>query len=197
MGTKDHTGLRIIENGKDVSRRAGTWAEFMARVTAAAAKKPPRPKRPAPKHPPPVNKIMPPPEDRRCAFIHSKGHRKGRRCGQWAMNGGTRCWAHGGYRETPENPATIRRLDRILVLDRRHRINATYSQADKKLVRLVRKVLRERGIPLRPETVLLGVAALEADDGGRAWRRFEQAMQRAKPSEEMRARRKMPTQRNT
>jgi len=196
--SNEHYGMYIYENGKDVSRRAGPWKEFMQRVSDAAVKEAGR-VRMAPDDPRrdnlrPEPGFKPPPPDRTCQFVHTKGAKKGRRCRQWAMRGATRCMRHGGYREVPEHPATVRRLSKIITVDARKKMRRRVIDADPKLRRIVQKALASMGIPRRPETVVIGIEALEADDGGRAWRRFCEMANKAVPSDDLRARQKKPSQ---
>lgn len=191
---KQHVGLYITTNGKHDPRN-GKFADFVKKVEAAAAAKPAKIKRtnthrlknagnPAGLWDKPI------PDDKRCEFVWSKGPKKGERCRRWAMKGGTRCVSHGGYREQPDHPATIRRLGMIQAQGARALANKQLRQAPHKLRHTVEEALRAEGLPLAPETILQGIEAIEQDDAGRAWRRFIKAARLSAPTGELRARKK-------
>lgn len=184
-------GLYVYTNGRSVTS-GSTWAEFVERVAAAAKPKSNRPGNTATlSHAGDASSLWgePIPADRRCTFTHRKGDNAGKRCGNWAMKGAKRCRAHGGYRQNPEHPATARRLADVLAVDLTRKARATLRDADPRARSAVEQALTEIQIPRRPETVLQGIEALQADDGGRAWRRFLQQAKAACPSQGMQARR--------
>lgn len=177
-------GLYIIKDGEHIE--ADTFPEFVRKVEAAAAK--PRKggtgnrdnlmKRTDGEHFWPIR------EDRRCAFTHTKGDKAGKRCGAWAMRGGTRCARHGGYRECPEHPATIRRLGIIQHQHAQSLARKQVRRAPHKIRQQVETALQHQGLPLSPVTVLQGIDALQMDDAGKAWRRFIEHAKAAAPAKQ-------------
>jgi hypothetical protein len=187
-------GLHVITNGKHVSRGVLPWSEFIDRVTEAASK-PKSAQRGIPSNMTNAANIeslwgKPIPKDRQCSFVHSRGDKKGKRCGAWAMKGATRCVRHGGYRQNPTHPATVRKLQDALAVDVSRRATASLRQTDPHARRAVEDALRASEIPLRAATILQGVEAYQMDDNGKAWRRFLEQAKKAKPSEGLRARRR-------
>ena len=150
----------------------GSWEEFAEKVSKAK----PRKKRNMSEaqlanlwHDPPHN---PPPEERQCQAVT---RRLGRRCKQWAVRGAKRCHLHGGLREVPTHPATIRAYQKGLVdaetakRAARDWLSNNVSQRDRQ--ELV-ETLRHNDIRCDPVTMKQGWDAMVIDDGGRAWRRF-------------------------
>ena len=164
--TDKHSGLWISQGG-----RAVAWDEFIERARIAAAK----PKRKGPNVTPPSLLIPPeqPPRDkgRQCRFVLKA---TGKRCRRWSIRGGTLCSKHGGLRQVPEHPATIRALDRIEAVEQDNQASAIL-RADPDLFAVsedVRQALEDMGRPRPPSVILEGSRALLEDDGGKAWRRW-------------------------
>lgn len=114
------------------------------------------------------------PKNRRCTFVSSSRDpkRKGKGCKNWAMKGAKRCAVHGGYRQNPEHPATIRRLDDVI--ESRNELSAaqTLRSHPNKARAHIENTLRDMGGALTPTVVLEGVLAYEQDDNGKAFRRW-------------------------
>lgn len=158
---------------KGTRPRAGIpWEEWKTRAYAAAAAAAKR-KKPEQTHKSkPVTTIAdkwPCPPEKQCDFVNFK---TGHRCKSYRMRGATRCITHGGARQNPEHPASIRLVnngvvDRIAArreardLIRYHPMRATVTEA-----------LEAAGMTAAPETVWQGIQALSLDDGGKGWRRF-------------------------
>lgn len=163
-------------------------AEFHARAAAAAAK---------PKHKGKGRKLPPgdgsalwaigPQGDRRCQFRWSKGERKGQQCKAWAMRGATRCPRHGGYREVPEHPATVRRLADVEHMVQSRAARLSLADADPHARQQVESVLRGAALPLHATMIIEGIEALEQEDGGRAYRRWVQHAKATAPAKDRRA----------
>jgi hypothetical protein len=178
-------GLYIVTDGKNVE--TDTFTEFVHKVEAAAAK--PKKARGTGNQANLLNGtdgeyFWPIREDRRCAFTHTKGDRAGKRCGAWSMRNGTRCARHGGYREQPDHPATIRRLALIQHQQAKSIANKELRRAPPKTRHTVEQALELEGLPLSPSTVLQGVQAYIIDDNGKAWRRFIAAAIAGKPKKQ-------------
>lgn len=192
MARRTDIGLHVVTKGRAKGAGGITWAEFVDRVAAQARRSGSR--RGNADNMTNAGNIdtlwgQPIPKDRQCAFTWSKGDKMGKRCGNWAMKGATRCRAHGGYRQNPDHPATARRLNDILTLDAHKRAVNELRSAPHDARRAVEEALQAVQVPLRPVTVLQGIEALQMDDGGRAWRRFIRQASTAKPSEGKKARR--------
>lgn len=188
MRDQSRIGLYIIKDGLNVE--TDTFAEFVQKVEAAAAK--PRPNRPGAAHQLQKNSegefLWPVRPDRQCHFVHTKGDKAGQRCGAWAMRGGTRCARHGGYREQPGHKATIRRLGIIQAQHARSLANKQLRRSPPKIRQQVETTLEHEGLPLSPVTILQGIDALQTDDNGKAWRRFIAHAKAAAPTQEPNAR---------
>jgi hypothetical protein len=117
------------------------------------------------------------PAARVCAFVR----RDGSRCKSWPMRGALHCVRHGGYREVPEHPATIKlyRTGQIAAhdLDRRAaQVLQGYTWQDRQAVK---HTIRETGAQRRratPSLILAGLQAMHQDDNGIAWRRWIEAV---------------------
>lgn len=187
-------GLTVWKDGKNVS---GYLGPFLKRVQAAAAK------RGKPKtgkgNPQNLKKgdtsplwAQPIPDKRQCDHIYSDSARNrekgraGKRCASWAMHGASRCRAHGGYRQNPEHPATIRRLADIEMMHAAAQARIAIARADPHTAQHVKTSIESRGLPLSPQTIADGINALERDDNGKAWRRYLEQL--TAPTTEQRAR---------
>jgi len=111
---------------------------------------------------------------RPCKFIKANGER----CKCWSMRGASRCVRHGGYREKPSHPATIRLFENGTITRRSiHRVTsaAMYNlrtPREREARSAARKLLKQYRRQVRAVEVMEGVAAFLADDGGRAWHRW-------------------------
>ena len=153
------------------------WRTYLKAVAEAARK--PRRGRPGP----PSNPIDPalgpkalhgngpPPQERRCQY----SNREGRQCRKWAMRGATRCFAHGGCRQVPDHPASIRLYHngRITANDARRRASAIiYSKHHKAGRAAVMTAQRSLPYELSREAIADGILSYYADDAGKAWRQW-------------------------
>ena len=187
---KRHVGLTIWTDGKE-DRNGMSWAQFHARVATAAAKPKGRGNGPVANLRPSIVANLwgqPIPDHRRCDFKWSKGERKGDRCKAWAMKGAARCARHGGYRQNPEHPATIRRMPDI---EQRMFIAASVKQLrnmNHKHRTDTESALRGEALPLSPQNIVNGYEALTQDDNGTAWRRFIKHAKLSAPKQQQNAR---------
>jgi hypothetical protein len=164
-------GLHLVTDGR---QRGISWVELEARAIAASLK--PKPSNPGnvdnmrrdPANISPDNM----PDEKRCAFRWSKGDRKGKRCGRWAMKGATRCPCHGGYRQNPEHPATVRRIADIQHQHEAMKAHQKVRAIAPARINEISLTLRQWGLPLSPGNILDGSNALDIDDNGRAYRRW-------------------------
>lgn len=185
-------GLSVWTKGKPHNPQ--TLTKFLEQVTEAAQK----PKR---TRTPPDHKWSscdashlwgnPIPDDKRCNFVHQKGDKKGKRCGRWAMKGAKRCPCHGGYRQNPSHPATIRRLDDIVQAvaeaDAAKELRKLPNQKD---LETIRNTIRDIGAAFSPSIALEGVKAYQLDDAGKAFRRWRENTIKHAPKLAQRARKK-------
>lgn len=113
------------------------------------------------------------PDDRQCAFV---GKVLGRRCKKWTVRGATRCEKHGGLREVPDHTGNGRLWIKGLVEDQEQHRQARdqVARMDKRQRAEAERAAFTAGIPRTPRNILEAVRALEADDGGRAWRALVQ-----------------------
>ena len=113
------------------------------------------------------------PAKRQCAFVKADGTR----CGCWPMRGARHCGKHGGYREVPAHPGTLRlyRSGAITAHDIEKRAThdlTAYSQQDRQAVKqAIRETSAQRRSPA-PSLILAGIKALHTDDNGKSWRRW-------------------------
>jgi hypothetical protein len=186
-------GLTVWKDGKNVS---GYLGPFLKRVQAAAVKQAKRKG-----HPNPQNLkrgdtsplwAQPIPDKRRCDHVYSdtgrnreKG-RVGQQCKRWAMHGASRCNDHGGYRQNPEHPATVRRLADIEMMHAAAQARIAIHTADPHIAQHVKTSIHSRGLPLSPQTIAAGIDAITRDDNGKAWRRYLDQL--TAPTSEQRAR---------
>lgn len=158
-------GMMLFHKGKKV-RAPIPWKEFMRRVEAAG---------PAKKGERLPRRIGVKPEgENRCTHIFKAGNR----CTRFNMQGGTRCNFHGGYRETPEHPATRRRLHYIRLLDKRMRAKQELRSIPPKDQRMIREALEAQNLQALPEQVSEAYKAYNTNDNGRAWRRYLSTLQK-------------------
>lgn len=181
-------GFSVYTNGK--RRNPQSWHKFLEEVTEAAAKRPKGgPYNLIPAADPSTLWGQPIPLDKRCDFIHQKGPNKSKRCGRWAMKGAKRCPVHGGYRQNPKHPATIKRLDHIVhAVQEVDAARTLRLEPDKGTHNTIRTYLRERGEALNPSTVLEGIKAMQMDDNGKAFRRWAKTIEKHSAKPEQRAR---------
>ena len=113
------------------------------------------------------------PAKRQCVFVKADGVR----CGCWPMRGARHCGKHGGYREVPAHPGTLRlyRSGAITAHDIEKRAThdlTAYSQQDRQAVKqAIRETSAQRRSPA-PSLILAGIKALHTDDNGKSWRRW-------------------------
>lgn len=110
------------------------------------------------------------PDHRQCDFRgQSLG---GRRCKKWAVRGASRCEVHGGLRQNPDHPANGRlwRKGKVQQHDKAKQARLTVRHHPMRASAV--EMLRGAGIPATAINVLRAIDALEADDGGKSWRRL-------------------------
>jgi hypothetical protein len=150
-----------------------TWDAFLEKVAEAARKRPKRAgikgKR-LPKSGDPTGLW---PAKITCDFLRGAAQV---RCRSWPMKGATRCVRHGGLRQNPAHPATVRlyQSGEIAKADQRKRARAELATGDYPELASIRDAIKARtGQKAIPSHVLLeGIRAAREDDGGMAWRRF-------------------------
>ena len=113
--------------------------------------------------------LWPLPEEKRCKFV---GHKLGRRCRKYAVRGATRCEKHGGLREVPEHPANGRAWKRGEIGDEIARRAAGEFVKGHPMEHEVRMTLRALGIRGTAVNMKAAIEAQEADENGRAWRKW-------------------------
>lgn len=161
------------------------WDEFTARVIEAASKTRGNPDPSGNRKLTKVSLYKKPTPDKQCDFTSSK---TGKRCGNWAMKGAQRCNVHGGYRQNPEHPGTVKRLGDILNTVTERRASKAIYHTNPKTRAYVEQSLRGEALPLTPTVVKEGIHAYEKDDNGRAYRRWLANAIKHKPQEGKRAR---------
>lgn len=100
------------------------------------------------------------------------------RCTHWAMIGSQYCRHHGGYRENPAHPATIRLFNEgAVTLHTLHReLGPEVHRAPAEVRNAVKSEIKAAGVRPHNATILEGIKAHEADDGGQAWRRWRASL---------------------
>lgn len=155
----------------------GTFDEYVKEVEAAAAKKMKR--KPGTGSNPNSQANLPKSDlvaNKAKAPVCQKVTKQlGRRCQRPAMRGGTFCHQHGGYRQTPQNPATIRRLLKGHIYEDRARTLA-YQECRKYSVKdqmIIKAILKERGMWQGDSLLIIrGLIAYTMDDNGKAYRHW-------------------------
>jgi hypothetical protein len=113
------------------------------------------------------------PAARVCAFVRKDGTR----CKSWPMRGARHCAKHGGYRDVPEHPATIRlyRTGQIAEHGDERRASQdlqAYTPQDRQTIK---NIIKGTGAQRRRATARLmieGLKAMHTDDAGVTWRRW-------------------------
>jgi len=111
---------------------------------------------------------------RPCQFVKKNGER----CKCWAMRGASRCQSHGGYREVPGHPATVRLYQSGAIQHQTAHRTARAAMYRLKTPRelqaleAARSVLLEYTDQANAVNIMHGVACFMANDGGSAWRRW-------------------------
>ena len=118
-----------------------------------------------------------PPPDRQCDFIM----RTNARCPNWSMRGATRCQSHGGYRQNPKHPATIRLLlNGDLYEEANERAAAgELHLTDKEIVDTCKTALLAIGAKFNRQMLLQATKAYTADPAGKTWRRYLSSISQA------------------
>jgi hypothetical protein len=124
-----------------------------------------------------------PPPDRQCQHVSTKG----KRCRRWALCGASRCWDHGGILDNPHHPSAPKAIPALLRLEARKEAKRALPSYSPQTIAQVEQALRAKGEALSPQSIREGCAALEANDAGKAWRRWLTSLTR--PTDEQRARR--------
>ena len=173
-------GFCVVDNRTRKLRNPQTWARFEADVTVQALTKPRRKPLMTERR---LANLIPGRHQylrnvtRPCQFI--KADRMQCKC--WAMRGATRCVRHGGYRQVPEHPATVRLLDEGVITERswHRRAGAFLYQLKTPRERQARKaaegLLRYLGFQVRAFDVMEGVAAFLSHDVSK-WLRWTTRM---------------------
>lgn len=151
-------------------RQAQSWDEYIEEVRRVA-----RPRRGAPANPltpetsGPGGLTWPPPDEQRCSHVKKSD---GKRCGCYRMKGARFCVMHGGARDNPAHPHTIK-LYLSGALDNYEREQEAWREIRTDPARVA---ARDALLPhiKRPSAVLQREAmrALALDDKGKAWRRL-------------------------
>ena len=172
---KQH-GFYVVDNRTRKQRNPQTWAQFEADVAVQAYTKPRRKPFMTERQ---LANLIPGQHQylrnvtRRCKFI--KANRMQCKC--WAMRGATRCVRHGGYRQVPNHPATVRLLHAGVITeqswDRRARafLYQLKSPRERQARRAAEDLLKYLGFQVRAFDVMEGAAALLSHDGNR-WHRW-------------------------
>lgn len=174
------SGLRVYDPKTRKIKDPDTWAEFMAKVRLAKSKQI--------KHP---NKVMTRTNGlanldkakRSCGYFPVKRPcdftRNGVRCLVYAMRGATRCHFHGGYRQNPSHPATIRLLTegRLTAVTANKQawqalIHIRTTPVGASAEREARQVMQSHGQNITGQSLLEGTLALLRidNDAGKSWR---------------------------
>lgn len=163
----------MFEDGLSIygkNKNALPWQEYLAEVAKHARKK--RAYR-VPKFIPcnddPSRNLLngkDRPDARRCKHF---GKKSGRRCKNWAMKGATRCHFHGGYRQVPKHPATIRKFIRgdMHKRDEHNKARQAVYDMPKEAVRAATEAAGRKA----PFSVIKA-GALAYIEGGVAWRHW-------------------------
>ncbi|WP_288927234.1 hypothetical protein [uncultured Maritimibacter sp.] len=167
-------GFRVGRRGKG-EPEPPSWNDFKAEVAKAAKRKPAKKGARGPlSNLIPLPPYRPPTPEERCQFVKANGEQ----CGLRHMKGATRCHYHGGYRQNPTHPATVRmfregRIDAIEAERAARRVIYALPPKERKEAQSAAIAeLRARGLDFRNVTILEGIEAYRAGDGGRAWRRW-------------------------
>lgn len=165
--------MKSLRVGSARDKQPQEWQDFVRQVSEAAQRKP----RTSAATPPPGDPAALRPENplyqkRRCQHVSAKS---GKQCKNWSMRGATRCHFHGGYRQAPTHPATVR-LFTSGEIDRQSEHIAKrpliYERGRETERREAQRALLERRLGSHAADVLEGMNAFAADDGGKAWRRW-------------------------
>jgi hypothetical protein len=113
------------------------------------------------------------PAARVCVFVRKDGSR----CKSWPMKGARHCVRHGGYREVPAHPATIRlyRTGQIAEHGDERRASQdlqAYPLQDRQAVKNIIKGTSAQRRRATARLILAGLQAMHADDAGKSWRRW-------------------------
>lgn len=87
------------------------------------------------------------------------------------MQGANRCASHGGYRQNPKHPATVRLYREGTIEEKARAIELARAQRGDPKTQEMRLTLRNLGIVADPITIEQAIQASQ-DKSGRAWRRF-------------------------
>jgi len=170
---KQH-GFDVVNNRTRKRSNPQSWAQFEAEVAAQSFKKTRRkPNMTASQ----MDNLVTPGQSqflkqvtRPCQFVKKNGER----CKCWAMRGASRCQSHGGYREVPGHPATVRLYQSGAI--QRQTAHKTARAALYQLKtpgrEAARSILLEYTGQAGVVNIMHGVACFMADDCGIAWRRW-------------------------
>ena len=168
----------IVDNSTRKRSNPQSWAQFEAEVAAQSFKKSrQKPNMTAEQ----LGNLVRPGQSqflkqvtRPCQFIKKNGER----CKCWAMRGASRCQSHGGYREVPGHPATVRLYRQGTIQQQtahktaRAAMYQLKTPGELQAMEAVRSVLMEYTGQASAMNIMHGVACFMADDKGRAWRRW-------------------------
>jgi len=144
------------------------WEAFTEKVLEAARKKRRKPQQSAAQLANLRPMPMPIVYKRQCVAIAGM---TGARCRKGAAPGAERCHKHGGILEAPGHPTTIRLVTEGRIAGHREARRAFYAY-DRQTRTTVDAALAAGGAPRNIKLRLQGAQALNADDGGLAWRRW-------------------------
>jgi hypothetical protein len=113
-----------------------------------------------------TRKHWPTPE-RRCKHVSKK---TGNQCKNWSLHGATRCHKHGGYRQNPSHPGSIKLYEKgAIAAEAENRAAATELLSHPHKQDAI-NALRAAEAPTRHTDVLELANALQIDDNGKTYR---------------------------
>ena len=111
-------------------------------------------------------KYWPTPE-RRCKHVSKK---TGNQCKNWALHGATRCHKHGGYRQNPSHPGSIKLYEKGAIAAEAENRAAATELRNHPFREQAHKALRAAEAPARYKHILQLANALQIDDNGKTYR---------------------------
>ena len=111
-------------------------------------------------------KYWPTPE-RRCKHVSKK---TGNQCKNWALHGATRCHKHGGYRQNPSHPGSIKLYEKGAIAAEAENRAARQELYKHPLRQEAYNALRAAGAPPTYKNNLDLANALQIDDNGKTYR---------------------------
>lgn len=162
----------------NVGRGTGgeSLAEYEEKVAEAARRKRKRaanhsPNSKANLKPSPVQGTLkeyhPPTPERRCQHVN---HKTGNQCKNWSIHGATRCHKHGGYRQNPNHPGSIKLYEKGAIAAELTNRAARQELYKHPLRQEAYNALRAAGAPPTYKNNLDLANALQIDDNGKTYR---------------------------